>query len=218
SNQAITGMFNLHRASQVVFPGENILEEAKKFSYKFLREKQALNQLLDKWIITKDLPGEVGYSLDIPWYASLPRIEARFFIEQYGGEDDVWIGKTLYRMPIVNNNIYLDLAKLDFNNCQALHLTEWVSIQKWYTDFNLGDYGVSRRTLLHAYFVAMSSIFEQGRSRERLAWTQTVVLVKAISYYFEEASDEERSAFIQDFVQGSSAKSINKINGRYDNI
>lgn len=52
-------MFNLYRASQVMFPGETILEEAKIFSSKFLRKKQALNQLLDKWIITKDLPGEV---------------------------------------------------------------------------------------------------------------------------------------------------------------
>ena len=25
-------------------------------------------------------------------------MESRFYIEQYGGEDDVWIGKTLYRL------------------------------------------------------------------------------------------------------------------------
>jgi len=42
-----------------MFPGEDILERAKNFSYKFLREKQAANQVVDKWIITKDLPGEV---------------------------------------------------------------------------------------------------------------------------------------------------------------
>lgn len=40
---------------------------------------------------------QVGYALDVPWYASLPRLETRFYIEQYGGEEDVWIGKTLYR-------------------------------------------------------------------------------------------------------------------------
>ncbi|XP_027188128.1 ent-copalyl diphosphate synthase, chloroplastic isoform X2 [Cicer arietinum] len=96
-NQAVTGMFNLYRASQVLFHGENILENAKDFSAKFLAEKRASNQLLDKWIITKDLPGEVGYALDVPWYASLPRLETRFYLEQYGGENDVWIGKTLYR-------------------------------------------------------------------------------------------------------------------------
>lgn len=42
-----------------MFPGEKILEEAKEFSSSFLKEKQAANEVLDKWIITKDLPGEV---------------------------------------------------------------------------------------------------------------------------------------------------------------
>ena len=49
SSQAVTG---LH-------PGENIFEKAKKFCSKFLREKRACNQLDDKWIVSKDLPGEV---------------------------------------------------------------------------------------------------------------------------------------------------------------
>ncbi|KAH7856473.1 hypothetical protein Vadar_001753 [Vaccinium darrowii] len=48
----------VYRACQLLFPGERILEEAKKFSSKFLREKQACNELLDKWVIAKDLPGE----------------------------------------------------------------------------------------------------------------------------------------------------------------
>ncbi len=59
SNQAVTGIFNLFRASQTAFPGENILDHAKQFSAKFLTDKQATNELLDKWIIAKDLPGEV---------------------------------------------------------------------------------------------------------------------------------------------------------------
>uniref|UniRef100_A0A2N9H042 Terpene synthase N-terminal domain-containing protein n=1 Tax=Fagus sylvatica TaxID=28930 RepID=A0A2N9H042_FAGSY len=130
STQAVTGMYNLYRASQVLFPGEKILENAKQFSSNFLREKQAANELFDKWIIMKDLPGEVGYALEVPWYASLPRVETRFYIEQYGGEDDVWIGKTLYRMSNVNNETYLEVAKLDYNNCQALHRMEWDSIQQ----------------------------------------------------------------------------------------
>lgn len=68
--------------------------------------------------------------MGVPWYANLPRVEARFYLEQYGGKDDVWIGKTLYRMPYVNNNEYLQLARLDYNSCQALHRVEWDNFQK----------------------------------------------------------------------------------------
>ncbi|KAK9086797.1 hypothetical protein Syun_029191 [Stephania yunnanensis] len=170
SNQAVTGIYNLFRASQVSFPGEKILEEARAFAYKFLREKQAANKLLDKWIIAKDLPGEVGYALDVPWYASLPRIETRFYIEQYGGEDDVWIGKTLYR---------------------------------WYLLCNLGEFGVSQKSLLQVYFLATASIFEGHRSTERLAWTRTAALVEAISLYFNNVATtvEQRRAFVNDFIR-----------------
>ncbi|XP_042491513.1 ent-copalyl diphosphate synthase 1-like isoform X2 [Macadamia integrifolia] len=201
SNQAITGIFNLYRASQVLFPGESILEEAKAFASKFLREKQATNQLLDKWIITKDLPGEVDYALDFPWYASLPRIEARFYIEQYGGDNDVWIGKTLYRMPYVNNNEYLELAEADFNNCQALHQLEWTAIQKWYKECNLGEFGVGRKQLLQAYFVATASIFEPERANERLAWARTALLVDAVKSYMEmdTITVDKRKEFVSNF-------------------
>ncbi|PWA44915.1 terpenoid cyclases/protein prenyltransferase alpha-alpha toroid [Artemisia annua] len=123
-------MFNLYRASQMLFPGEKILDDANKFSHKFLTDKRSRNELLDKWVISKDLPGEVGYALDVPWYASLTRLEARYYLEQYGGDDDVWIGKTLYRMGNVNNNKYLEMAKLDYNHCQTIHQLEWSQMQK----------------------------------------------------------------------------------------
>ncbi|XP_022898168.1 ent-copalyl diphosphate synthase, chloroplastic-like isoform X2 [Olea europaea var. sylvestris] len=210
SNQAVTGMYNLYRASQVMFPGENILAEAKKFSAKFLQEKRANNELLDKWIITKDLTGEVGYALDVSWYASLPRVETRFYLEQYGGEDDVWIGKTLYRMGYVNNDTYLELAKLDYNNCQELHQLEWRSIQKWYTKYDLGEFGMSEGNLLLAYYLATASYFEPEKSKERLAWAKTTILMETIASYFDRKPIHKK-AFIDEFLHGND---LNYANGR----
>ncbi|GAB4840821.1 Gly-Xaa carboxypeptidase [Ancistrocladus abbreviatus] len=200
STQAVTGMYNLYRASQVQFLGENILEEARGFSSAFLREKQASYQLFDKWIISKNLAGEVQYALDIPWYANLPRVETRFYIEQYGGEDDVWIGKTLYRMPYVSNNTYLELAKLDYNSCQALHLLEWDGMLRWYGEHRLEEIGLSQRSLLQAYFIAAASIFEPEKTKERIAWAKTTALTESISSCFgEDSSSEHRRAFTQEF-------------------
>ncbi|GMJ01143.1 GA REQUIRING 1, ARABIDOPSIS THALIANA ENT-COPALYL DIPHOSPHATE SYNTHETASE 1 [Hibiscus trionum] len=218
SNQAVTGIYNLYRASQVRFPGDKILENATHFSSNFLRQKQAAHQLLDKWIIAKDLPGEVKYALEFPWHASLPRVETRFYIQQYGGEDDVWIGKTLYRMPYVSNNEYLELAKLDFNNCQALHQKEWIGMQKWYSDMGLGDFGMSTTSLLLTYFMAAASIFEPERSQERLAWAKTAFLVETIASSFDNGiikpNDHElRERFLQAFTTLADAP-FSHINGR----
>ncbi|XP_004292569.1 PREDICTED: ent-copalyl diphosphate synthase, chloroplastic-like [Fragaria vesca subsp. vesca] len=198
-NNAVTVIHNLYRASQVAFPGEKILGDAKEFATKFLRKKQASNEFTDKWIIAKDLLGEVGYALDFPWYASLPRLDTRFYIEQYGGEDDVWIAKTLYNMPCISNNLYLELAKLDYNDCQTLHLKEWNSIQKWYKEWKLGDYGLSEKSLLRAYFVAAASIFEPERANERLAWAKTTCLVDTIMSFKGETDDKYKKAFVDEF-------------------
>ncbi|KAK4758670.1 hypothetical protein SAY87_019971 [Trapa incisa] len=203
STEAVTGMFNLYRASQLQFPGETILDDAREYSKSFLTQKRAAGKLLDKWIITKDLPGEVDYALDIPWYASLSRLETRFYIEQYGGKDDVWIGKTLYRMPYVNNNLYLELAKLDYNHCQACHQSEWDNIQRWYADSEMVGFGMSRRDLLFAYFVAAASIFEPERAVERLAWAKTLALVETVNSFF---GSPERRSFVREFQSTAGAR------------
>ncbi|KAL0418736.1 UNVERIFIED_CONTAM: Kolavenyl diphosphate synthase TPS5, chloroplastic [Sesamum radiatum] len=211
SDQPVTGMYNLYRASQVMFPEEEILADARKFSAKFLQEKRANTKILDKWIIAKDLPGEVGYALDVPWYASLPRLETRFYLEQYGGEEDAWIGKTLYRMPYVNNNDYLELAKLDYNHCQALHLHEWEIIQEWCRNSYLGEFGLSERSLRQAYYIAAASIYEPEKSGERLAWVKTAVLVETIVSHFnrQQLSRERKQAFVNEFRHGSIVRDSN---------
>ncbi|KAL5211737.1 hypothetical protein ABZP36_022584 [Zizania latifolia] len=184
STQAVTGMYNLNKASQISFPGEDILQRARIFSNEFLREREACDSLHDKWIISKDLPGEVQYTLDFPWYASLARVEARTYLDQYGGSEDVWIGKTLYRMPLVNNTAYLELAKQDFNRCQVIHQLEWHGLQKWFVENDLGAFGVATEDVLRAYFLAAACVFEPSRATERLAWARVSVLADTISRHF----------------------------------
>ncbi|XP_071918002.1 copalyl diphosphate synthase 1, chloroplastic-like isoform X2 [Coffea arabica] len=197
--EAATPIFNFYRASQVLFPGEKILEEAREFAYNFLQNWLACGNYLDKWIIAKDIPSEVRYALEVPWYASLPRIETRFYVEQYGGTDDVWIAKTLYRMPEISNNAYLELAKGDYNKCQLQHLNQWTDIQQWYKKCNLVDHGISIQFLEHAFFVAMASIFEPERSKERIAWTKSFIFCEMIKFYFNATSFDKKKMFLMGF-------------------
>ncbi|KAG2297531.1 hypothetical protein Bca52824_044200 [Brassica carinata] len=188
SNQALTGMFNLYRASQLAFPKEEILKNAKESSSKYLKHKQEKDELIDKWIIMKDLPGEIGFALKIPWYASLPRVETRFYIEQYGGENDVWIGETFIGTSYFSNI---------FNYFVTLHQLEWDTFQKWYEESRLHECGVCRNGLLECFYLAAATIFEEDRSDERMAWAKSSVLVKAISSSFGESSDSRVSLFDQ---------------------
>ncbi|PIN17550.1 Copal-8-ol diphosphate hydratase [Handroanthus impetiginosus] len=176
-------IYNLYRASQIRFPGEKILEEAEQFAYNFLQEKLESNQVLDKWVISKHLPDEIRIGLEVPWYSSLPRVLTRFYLEHYGAADDVWIGKVLYRMPDINNDTYMELARLDYNRCQTQHQIEWLYMQEWYENFSIQEFGITRKDLLCSYFLATATIFEPERSKERTAWTKSKIISKMITSF-----------------------------------
>ncbi|KAJ1296560.1 hypothetical protein BS78_01G310600 [Paspalum vaginatum] len=179
SNQAIS------------FPGEDILHRAGTFSYEFLRQKEAQGLIHDKWIVSKDLPSEVQYTLDFPWYASLPRVETRGYLDQYDtlqltftivykSNPNVWYALR-FQMPLVKNNVYLELARMDFNYCQVLHQLEWQDMQKWYNENCLVDFGVAQEDILRAYFLAAACIYEPNRAAERVSWARVATLATNIS-------------------------------------
>nr|XP_010324500.1 copal-8-ol diphosphate hydratase, chloroplastic [Solanum lycopersicum] len=198
SNKSATVMFNLYRCSQALFPGEIICEEAKNFTYNFLHQYLANNQSKDKWVIAKDIPGEIRYALEFQWYASLPRVESRLYIDQYGGADEIWISKTLYRMPDVSNNVYLEAAKLDYNRCQSQHRFEWLIMQEWFEKGNFQKFGISKKEVLVSFFLAASSIFEVEKSRQRLAWAKSCILCKMITSYINQEATTWNS-FLMEF-------------------
>ncbi|KAH6783659.1 hypothetical protein C2S52_008618 [Perilla frutescens var. hirtella] len=218
--ESASPIYNLYRASQLRFPGEEILEEANKFSYQFLQQKLANNQLLDKWVISKHLPQEIKLGLEMPWYATLPRVEASYYVQYYAGSADVWIGKTLYRMPEISNDIYHELARTDFKRCQAQHQFEWIYMQEYalinfeffaYLIF-IEEFGISRKDLLLAYFLATASIFEPERTKERIAWAKSQIISKMITSFFnnENTTFEEKQAFLTGYAN---INGINNTNG-----
>lgn len=78
----------------------------------------------------------------------------------------------------------------------------------------MGDFGISKKELLLAYFIAAASIFEPERSKDRLAWAKTTILLKTIDSYFHDNNNiEQRRAFVHEFKTGIPAPPA--VNGRY---
>nr|AZB50380.1 terpene synthase 1 [Mesosphaerum suaveolens] len=192
--------YALYRASQIQFPGEEILDEAFSFTRDYLQDWLARDQVLDKWIVSKDLPDEIKVGLEVPWYASLPRVEAAYYMQRhYGGSTDAWVAKTCYRMPDVSNDDYLELARLDFKRCQAQHQSELSYMQRWYDSCNVEEFGISRKELLVAYFVAAATIFEPERATERIVWAKTEIVSKMIKAFFGEDSLDQKTMLLKEF-------------------
>ncbi|PKU86965.1 Levopimaradiene synthase, chloroplastic [Dendrobium catenatum] len=127
THKGVSDTFSLYRFSQIAFPGEKILKQANSFAKQHLINTIRDNQVHDKWAIKKALNKEIEWELRKPWKMSLPRLAVQEYIRNYG-DDDVWIGKSMFRMSNINNSKYLELAKLDYNKLHAIHTGEANSI------------------------------------------------------------------------------------------
>lgn len=82
---------------------------------------------------------------------------------------------------------------------------------RWYTECHLEEFGTCKKNLLFAYYLAAVSTFEPEKSKERLAWAKTKILMETIVSYFENEgnSSENRRAFLHEFRNIRSTDSVN---------
>uniref|UniRef100_F2XFB2-2 Isoform 2 of Bifunctional levopimaradiene synthase, chloroplastic n=1 Tax=Picea sitchensis TaxID=3332 RepID=F2XFB2-2 len=172
TQRGVTDMLNVNRCSHVAFPGETIMEEAKTCTERYLRNALEDVGAFDKWALKKNIRGEVEYALKYPWHRSMPRLEARSYIEHYG-PNDVWLGKTMYMMPYISNEKYLELAKLDFNHVQSLHQKELRDLRRWWTSSGFTELKFTRERVTEIYFSPASFMFEPEFATCRAVYTKT---------------------------------------------
>ncbi|CBI41006.3 unnamed protein product, partial [Vitis vinifera] len=106
----IKGLLGLYAASQLSIEGEDILEEAQRFSSTLLN---AGLEHLDHHEATV-----VGHTLEHPHHKSLPRFMAKSFLKDFQGPNG-WL------------TVLQELAKADFNMVQSIHQQELLQISKW---------------------------------------------------------------------------------------
>ncbi|OMO83620.1 hypothetical protein COLO4_22401 [Corchorus olitorius] len=111
-NEDCKGLLNLYEASFFSVEGENILEKARDFAAKHLKEYVKQNNK-DEYLSML-----VDHALELPLHWRVLRLEARWFIDVYERQEN--------RIPIL-----LELAKLDFNIVQAVHQDDLRDTSKW---------------------------------------------------------------------------------------
>ncbi|GJZ59967.1 R-linalool synthase QH1, chloroplastic-like protein isoform X2 [Tanacetum coccineum] len=108
----MVGVLNLYEATYHSFEDESILDEARDFTTKYLQENQ-------EKIIDGRLSALVGHALELPLHWRVPRVEAKWFIGVY--EETSGFNPTI-----------VELAKLDFNIVQAIHLDDLKHASRWW--------------------------------------------------------------------------------------
>uniref|UniRef100_A0A8I6XI67 Terpene synthase n=1 Tax=Hordeum vulgare subsp. vulgare TaxID=112509 RepID=A0A8I6XI67_HORVV len=128
------GLLSLYNAAHLLVHGEPSLQEAISFA------RHHLEMMRDS--LKSPLAEHVKRALDVPFPRTVKRVETRYYISEYKHEEG-------------NNPTLLELAKLDFNLLQHVHLKELQYLTKWTDDFY--DYvgtNYVRDRLVESYFGA----------------------------------------------------------------
>ncbi|KAH7675717.1 (+)-alpha-terpineol synthase protein [Dioscorea alata] len=153
----LQGMLSLYEASFLGFDGEETLEEARYFT------SEHLVNLIP--CMHPHLKDKVEHSLELPLHWRTPRLEARWYIDQYERSDKM-------------NPSLLKLAKLDFNQVQSTHQMELKKMIDWWKNLGLGEKtGFARDRLFECFFCAAGVVFDpqHGFCREELTKASTLI-------------------------------------------
>ncbi|GLJ51087.1 hypothetical protein SUGI_1087560 [Cryptomeria japonica] len=115
----IRTMLSLYLASEISFPGENIMREAKAIASKHLIQAlEKRHELKEKTQIL----AEMEYVMTYPWRCRVPRWEAWNCIHIFREDTNPWmLMEGIYKMPSEWSKKILELAILDFNILQSQH-------------------------------------------------------------------------------------------------
>ncbi|GKC52658.1 terpene synthase 10-like protein isoform X2, partial [Tanacetum coccineum] len=124
-------MLNLYEASFHSVEEESILDDARVFTTKYLKE--SLKNIEDQ-----NFASFVSLSLDFPLHWILPRVETNWYIHAYEKRIDMH--------PTV-----LELAKLDFNMVQAIYQDDMKYASRWWKNTCWEKFGFARDRLVENF-------------------------------------------------------------------
>ncbi|KAK8297233.1 hypothetical protein V6Z12_D05G175800 [Gossypium hirsutum] len=173
-------MLNVYRATDLMFPGENEVEEARSFSRKVL-EKIALK---DSSLASTGLNKMVEHELKFPWIARLDHLDHRAWIED--------INNSNVLLSTLLNEKLLQLAVADYEFRQSIYRKELEEVIRWSKNKGMSDMGFGRDKTTYCYFAIASSIPLPYDSEVRMIITKSaVVITVADDFYDTEASFDE---------------------------
>ncbi|XP_019167683.1 PREDICTED: tricyclene synthase EBOS, chloroplastic-like [Ipomoea nil] len=159
------GILSLYEASFLTFDGENILQIAKPFLIKCLKNLMAKEDC--------SLSQEVSHALELPQYYRPPRLEARWYIEEC-------------RKTVGYNDLLLELATLDFNMVQSLYQIELQEVSRWWKDIGLASkLSFVRDRLVECYIWAAGVTPQPQLSKARIGLTKVSALITTIDDIYD---------------------------------
>ncbi|XP_056171683.1 (+)-alpha-terpineol synthase-like [Syzygium oleosum] len=187
----VKGLLGLYEASVHGLEGETILDEARNFASKHLKDLH-----LDK--VPAILASHVSHALDMPIHWRPNRLEARWFMDMYEKQTDM--------IPSL-----LRLAKIDFNLVQSVHKKEVSNMARWWVELGANKMTFFRDRLVEHYFWCCALVFEPQYSAYREMTTKLLCMVTLIDDVYDVYGTLEELELLTDFIVRWDITDIDKL-------
>ncbi|KAH0763500.1 hypothetical protein KY290_019573 [Solanum tuberosum] len=197
-------MYNVYRATDLMFNGESQIEEARFFSRNFLVNNN------DNLSLFPALQKVIEHELNVPWFARLEHLDHRLWIELNQSIPLSIAKSSFYWLAYLQNEKLMQLAVQNYEYRQSIYRKELEDLKRWSKEKGLVDIGFGREKTTYSYFAsaASSSSFLPYESFLRLIVAKcSIVITVADDFYDEEASLSELH-ILSEAIQRWDAKNL----------
>ncbi|XP_043702739.1 terpene synthase 10-like [Telopea speciosissima] len=187
------GILSLYEASHLAIEGESMLEEAKHFTMKALKEIIKGNNM------EPNLAKQVNHALELPLHWRLTKLEARWYIDVYEKKEN--------SVPAL-----IQLAKLDFNIVQAIHQEDLADVSRWWENLGLGDQlSFVRDSLVPCFLWSVGYHPDPQFSKFRIDQAKVNLLITTVDDVYDVYGTLEELELFTDAVERWDIKAIEQL-------
>ncbi|XP_027160774.1 (E,E)-geranyllinalool synthase-like isoform X2 [Coffea eugenioides] len=190
--QLTSVLYNVYRATDVMFRREYELEEARAFSRKLLEKSISFSCKDDDLVIFPGLHKLIKHELTLPWITRLDQLDQRMWIEE-NKISPLWIGKaSFYRLFHLQHEKLVQLANENYKLRQSVYAEELEQLRRWSKESGLREIGFGREKTAYCYFAVAASSCLPRDSVVRLIVAKIAILITvADDFYDVEGSTRE---------------------------
>ncbi|KAH7568961.1 hypothetical protein JRO89_XS06G0080700 [Xanthoceras sorbifolium] len=183
-------MLNVYRATDVMFPEEYEVQEARSLARKSLEKIISAGKIRgpDNNSSFPSFQRLIEHELAFPWLSRLEHLEHRMWIEENNNMNALWMGKTsFHRLSSFYNDKLMQLASQNYEFRQFIYKCELEKLKRWSKDWGLRDMGFGREKTTYCYFaVAASAPLLPPNCDVRLIVAKTAILITVADDFFDE--------------------------------
>ncbi|XP_076910575.1 S-linalool synthase-like [Bidens hawaiensis] len=194
-------LYNVYKATDLVFYEENDVHDARSFSRKMLQKISAMKNVDDDdVVIFPNLLQMIFEELNTPWTARLDHLDHRMWIEQ-NKEGPLWTGKaSFYKLSCVHNMELMQLALQNYKFKQLIYQNELEELKRWSKKWGLSEMGFGREKTLYCYFAVSASTCLPHDSLIRMLVAKSAILITVADDFFDMRGSLEELHFLIDAI------------------